>query len=215
MKKKWPGAEQFVPATRSLRTLRDAAQGCRGCDLYEQATQTVFGDGRARAKLMIVGETPGDIEDREGKTFVGPAGKLLMQIFEELGVSRSDFYLTNAVKHFKFVLEPRGKRRIHSRPLQSEITACRPWLEAEIALVRPSVILCLGAVAAQTLMGAKFSVARERGKRFEAASGASLLASYHPAAVLRAPDPETRAALRAELRGDVAKALRLARRPPS
>ena len=209
MKKKWPGAERFVPPTRSLKTLREAARSCKGCDLYKDATQTVFGDGRARARLMVVGETPGDIEDRAGKTFVGPAGKLLMQIFDELGLSRGEVYLTNAVKHFKFVLEPRGKRRIHSKPLQSEISACRPWLEAEISRVRPSVILCLGAVAAQTLMGTGFSVVRDRGKRFDSDTGASVIASYHPAAVLRAPDPEARAAMRAELRADLKKAVRL------
>lgn len=184
-------AAPFVPAKMQLPVLRAAAGKCRGCDLYCNATQVVFGEGPGTASVMFVGEQPGDQEDLAGKPFVGPSGKLLDQALEEVGIDRKEVYVTNAVKHFKF--ETRGKRRIHSKPNAREMSACRPWLEAEIATVRPKLIVCLGATAAQSLMGKEFRITNDRGKVFAETQWApGLVATNHPSAILRAPDPQAR-----------------------
>ncbi|PYL32315.1 MAG: uracil-DNA glycosylase, partial [Verrucomicrobia bacterium] len=161
------GTEEYAhpaqpPDTSSLVALRDAARECKACHLYKRATQTVFGEGPKDAAIMLVGEQPGDYEDQEGNPFVGPAGKIMDQALEEAGIDRKEVYVTNAVKHFKW--EPRGKRRIHQKPNSREIAACRPWLEAELRLVKPKLLVCLGATAAQTVFGPSFRVTRERGK---------------------------------------------------
>ena len=186
----YPGAGGFVPRDANLDSLRSAATGCEGCDLYRNATQTVFGEGNAHALVMLVGEQPGDREDVEGHPFVGPAGRLLDRALEEAGIDRRRVYVTNAVKHFKY--EPRGKRRIHKKPSAGEVAACRPWLEAEIAAVRPRVIALLGATAAQALLGAAFRVSRERGRVMERGDGSYSVATVHPSSILRAPDEDTR-----------------------
>src|SRR5213076_3563618 len=151
-----------VPDQPTLPALRESAAGCRACDLYKSGTQTVFGEGAEHAQVMFVGEQPGDREDREGKPFVGPAGRVLDEALEEAGIDRTKAYVTNVVKHFKW--QARGKRRIHAKPAWSEIAACRPWLEAELTVVKPQVLVCLGATAAQALLGRSFRVTRERGK---------------------------------------------------
>src|SRR5438034_3956006 len=183
-------AAPFVPKTTSLRTLGSAVQGCRGCDLYKNATQAVFGEGPKAARVMFVGEQPGDQEDKAGKPFVGPAGMMLDRALEKAGIDRSEVYVTNAVKHFKF--EPRGKRRIHSKPSAREVKACRPWLEAEIKVVQPQMIVCLGATAAQSLMGSAFRLTQHRGEALHTPWAPWLLATNHPSAVLRMPDAELR-----------------------
>jgi uracil-DNA glycosylase len=180
----------LIPDRPSARRLREAAAGCRGCGLYRNATQTVFGEGRARAEVMLVGEQPGDQEDRRGKPFVGPAGRELDRALEEAGIDRDQVYVTNVVKHFKFT--PRGKRRIHKKPNAEEIAACRPWLEAEVAVVRPSLIVALGATAAQALLGRGFRITRQRGEFFPSDLGPEITATVHPSAVIRAPDEERR-----------------------
>ncbi len=174
----------FVPNEHTLPVLREALPRCEGCDLYKPATQAVFGAGLAHAPLMLVGEQPGDVEDRQGEPFVGPAGKVLDQIFEELNFQRGEVYVTNAVKHFKFV--ERGKRRIHDSPNLREIAACRPWLLAELDAVQPRVVVCLGASAAKSLLGAKFALMKERGKLVESPYAKQVVATIHPSAVLRA-----------------------------
>jgi uracil-DNA glycosylase family protein len=181
----------FVPVG-SLAALREAAAGCRACPLWRPATQTVFGRGPARAKAMLIGEQPGAQEDLAGEPFVGPAGQLLDKALAEAGVPRRALYLTNAVKHFKF--EPRGKTRLHKRASASEQAACRPWLAAELARVRPPLLVCLGAMAAQAVLGADFRVTLERGRWFEVGSSQRALATWHPSAILRAPDDERRRA---------------------
>ncbi len=183
-------AAPFVPKTTSIGVLDQAAQKCRGCDLYKHATQAVFGEGPKRARMMFVGEQPGDQEDLQGHPFVGPAGALLDKALEEAGIPRTKVFLTNAVKHFKW--EPRGKRRIHKKPRVSEIKACRPWLEAELRAVKPAVIVCLGATAAQSVMGPQFKLMQNRGKVLASPLGQPVLATIHPSAVLRAPDAEGR-----------------------
>jgi DNA polymerase len=170
--------------------VRTAARDCRACDLWKTGTQTVFGEGPSRATLMLVGEQPGDQEDLSGHPFVGPAGKLLDKALVDAGIDRSDVYVTNVVKHFKW--EPRGKRRIHKKPRVSEIAACRPWLDTEIALVRPKAIVCLGATAAQALLGAAFKVTAQRGTFVESPLAPLVLATVHPSSLLRAPDADTR-----------------------
>ena len=188
-------ATPFLPAepTPSLDQLREAARRCRACDLFLTGTQTVFGEGPARAEVMMVGEQPGDQEDRAGQPFVGPAGRVLDEALEEVGIDRSRVYVTNVVKHFKWVA--RGKRRIHSKPNAREIRACRPWLEAELADVQPRVVVALGATAAQALLGASFRVTQQRGKPLEDTGLAPyVVATVHPASILRAPDPESREA---------------------
>jgi DNA polymerase len=183
-------AAEFLPAHRDLPSLRKAAAGCRGCPLYQHATQTVFGAGNPRARLMLVGEQPGDREDIEGKPFVGPAGLLLDDCLHEAGIDRDDVYITNAVKHFKW--EPRGKRRIHKKPSAREIAACRPWFDAEVEAVEPALIVCLGATAAQALLGRSFRVTQNRGKALAVPGMPPVLATVHPSSILRAPDEESR-----------------------
>ena len=183
-------AAQYLPERRSLATLREAARECRGCPLWRTGTQTVFGEGRTQARLVLVGEQPGDREDESGRPFVGPAGRLLDEALAEAGIERAETYLTNAVKHFKW--EPRGKRRIHQKPNASEIAACRPWLEAELAVVRPRVLVCLGATAAQALLGRSVRVTRDRGRPLESPLAEVALATVHPSSILRAPDAAAR-----------------------
>jgi DNA polymerase len=176
----------------TLKGVREAAKDCRACDLWKHATQTVFGEGPQKAALMLIGEQPGDAEDLAGHPFVGPAGQLLDRALADAGIDRDAVYLTNVVKHFKF--EPRGKRRIHKKPRASEIGACRPWLDAEIALVKPRVIVCLGATAAQALLGRQFKVTASRGVFVPSPLAPRLLATVHPSSILRAPDDEARRA---------------------
>ena len=186
-------ATPFLPPDqeRTLDVLREAARSCRACDLFFSGTQTVFGEGPERADVMMIGEQPGDMEDRAGQPFVGPAGRVLDEALDEVGIDRSRVYVTNVVKHFKWVA--RGKRRIHSKPNAREIRACRPWLDAEMEDVQPRVVVLLGATAAQALLGGKFRVTQERGKPLEDTSLAPyVVATVHPASILRAPDPETR-----------------------
>jgi DNA polymerase len=180
----------LLPARQTLATVRGAAAGCQACDLYLRGTQTVFGEGPSRAKIMLVGEQPGDAEDTAGHPFVGPAGKLLDRALEDAGIDRREVYLTNVVKHFKW--EPRGKRRIHAKPNASEVAACRPWLETEIALVKPRVLVCLGATAAQALLGRSFRVSTERGERVPSGLAPIVMATVHPSSILRAPDEAAR-----------------------
>jgi len=180
----------LFPAYPSLSAAREASKGCRACDLWQRGTQTVFGEGAAHARVMFVGEQPGDKEDLEGRPFVGPAGSLLDKALVEAGVDRKQTYVTNAVKHFKW--EPRGKRRIHKKPNSAEIAACRRWLDTEIDLVKPEVIVCLGATAAQALLGKAFRVTQQRGKLLPFESGRQVLATVHPSSILRAPDEEAR-----------------------
>src|SRR5688572_3105680 len=183
-------ANDLIPPRPTLSSLKTAAADCKACDLWKKGTQTVFGEGSRRARVMFVGEQPGNEEDLTGKPFVGPAGRLFDTALEEAGIDRKQTYVTNVVKHFKW--EPRGKRRIHKKPNAQEIAACRPWLEAEIALIKPRVIVALGATAAQALMGAKFRVTKERGKFFESTLAPFVMATVHPSSILRAPDDETR-----------------------
>ena len=179
-------AAAYLPDKRTLPALRDAAAVCHGCELWREATQTVFGEGGAKADVMFVGEQPGDQEDREGAPFVGPAGRMLDKALEEVRIDRSQVYVTNAVKHFKW--QPRGKRRIHQKPNWAEMTACRPWLEAEIDVVRPRVLVALGATAAQTLLGRQFRVTKQRGEPVDSPLAEIVLATIHPSAILRAED---------------------------
>ena len=188
------GAADFVPPDPTLETARDAARGCKGCHLWRVGTQTVFGEGAAGAAVMLVGEQPGDREDEQGRPFVGPAGQLLDGALDDAGIDRTRTYVTNAVKHFKW--EPKGKRRIHQKPNWSEQTACRPWLETEIALVRPRAIVCLGATAAQTLLGRDFRVTQMRGELVESELAQFVTATIHPSAILRQRDDELRRAER-------------------
>jgi uracil-DNA glycosylase family protein len=186
-------AFSYIPDTKALPRLRSAAADCRGCDLYRDAEQTVFGAGPKTASAMFVGEQPGDKEDQEGAPFVGPAGHLLDRALADVGVDRDDVYLTNAVKHFKFVPAERGKRRIHKKPSRGEVLACRPWLLSELNAVRPELVVFLGATAAQSLLGTSFKVTQERGKLVEipediAGRPIAALATVHPSSVLRAPD---------------------------
>jgi uracil-DNA glycosylase len=193
-------AVDYLPERLSLTALREAVPGCRACPLWENATQAVFGEGAARAQLMLVGEQPGDREDREGRPFVGPAGRLLDEALDEAGIDREQAYVTNVVKHFKW--QARGKRRIHAKPAWSEIAACRPWLDAELSVVKPQVLVCLGATAAQALLGRSFRVTRERGKPIDSELAPNVLATIHPSAILRA-DPETRELERAAFVDDL------------
>ncbi|HZO61179.1 MAG TPA: UdgX family uracil-DNA binding protein [Solirubrobacterales bacterium] len=175
-----------------LEKLREEAAGCRACDLWKTGTQTVFGEGRERAEVMMVGEQPGDREDVEGRPFVGPAGRVLDQALEQVGIDRDLVYLTNVVKHFKW--RPRGKRRIHQKPNAEEIRACRPWLDRELEAVEPRVLVCLGSVAAQALLGRQFRVTRERGRFVESPLADRVIATVHPSSILRTPDEEAREA---------------------
>jgi DNA polymerase len=179
---------ELIPADPDLEQLRDIAQGCIGCDLYLRGTQTVFGEGARKADVMLVGEQPGDQEDRKGRPFVGPAGRVLDDALEQAGIDRRRAYVTNVVKHFKW--EARGKRRIHKKPNASEIMACRPWLDAEIEVVRPRALVCLGATAAQALLGKDFRVSRSRGEPVESELAPLVMATVHPSSILRGPEEE-------------------------
>jgi DNA polymerase len=181
---------QPPPRPRSVAELREAAAGCRACDLWENATQTVFGEGSSGARIMLVGEQPGDKEDIEGKPFVGPAGRLLDDGLEAAGIDRSRVYLTNAVKHFRFTR--RGKRRLHEKPNAQQIRACKPWLEAEVAFVKPHLVVLLGATAAQAVMGPAFRVSKQRGQVMSSPLGVPILATVHPSSILRATDDASR-----------------------
>jgi uracil-DNA glycosylase len=181
-----------IPAHTSPQNLCRAASACHACDLWKNATQTVFGEGSADATVMLVGEQPGDQEDRQGRPFVGPAGKLLDQALTEAGIDRTEVYVTNVVKHFKWSAAERGKRRIHKKPRASEIEACRPWLDAELEAVQPEVLVCLGASAAQALLGRNFRVTRDRGKLIESPLAPHVIATVHPSSILRAPDDQAR-----------------------
>jgi DNA polymerase len=184
-------ARDLIPDQADLDALRKAAAGCTACDLYRDATQTVFGEGSPDAEVMLVGEQPGDGEDKAGRPFVGPAGRLLDRALEEAGIDRELAYVTNVVKHFKF--ERRGKVRLHKKPNAEEIRACLPWLEAELAVVRPRVLVALGATAAQALLGSSFRVSRQRGEFVDSDLAPRVLATVHPSSILRAPDDEARA----------------------
>jgi uracil-DNA glycosylase len=199
-------AAPLVPPRPSLSSLRRAAAGCRACPLWKRATQTVFGEGPVHAKVFFVGEQPGDREDLEGRPFVGPAGRLLDACLQEAGLDRKQIYLTNVVKHFKW--EPRGKKRIHQKPNALEIAACRPWLDAEIAVVKPKALVCLGATAAQALFGPSFRVTKSRGRIFSSPLAPLASATVHPSSILRAPDSQTR---RLETRRFVEDLARVAR----
>lgn len=185
-------ADRLIGGRTSLDELRRAARGCKACDLWKNATQTVFGEGRSKATIMFVGEQPGDQEDVAGHPFVGPAGRILDEALREAGIERDEIYVTNAVKHFKWSQGERGKRRIHKKPRYSEINACRPWLDAELNVVRPKVLVCLGATAAQALLGREFSVSRQRGELVDSPLAPCVVATVHPSSILRAPDSETR-----------------------
>jgi uracil-DNA glycosylase len=191
MPRKPPAPESTLfPLHAGLDELAQSAKGCKACDLWKLGTQTVFGEGTPSAKVMLVGEQPGNQEDLEGKPFVGPAGKLLDAALLDAGIDRKKVYVTNAVKHFKW--EPRGKRRIHKKPNAAEIVACRPWLDGEIAALQPQVIVCLGATAAQALLGREFRVTQHRGEFVKSPLAPFVMATVHPSSILRAPDEETR-----------------------
>ena len=183
-------AAELIPPGASLDELSAAAGGCKACDLWASGTQTVFGEGGQKADVMLVGEQPGDQEDRAGRPFVGPAGKLLDKALADAGIDRREVYVTNVVKHFKW--EARGKRRIHKKPNAAEVAACRPWLEAEVDVVKPKVIVCLGATAAQALLGSSFRVTKDRGRFLESPLAPAVTATVHPSSILRAPDEESR-----------------------
>ena len=179
-------AADYLPERLSLSSLREAAAVCRGCELWRTATQTVFGEGPANAAVVFVGEQPGDQEDQQGQPFVGPAGRLFDKALEDVGIDRTQVYVTNAVKHFKW--QPRGKRRIHQKPNWSELTACKPWLDAELAVVKPRVLVALGATAGQALLGRQFRVTKQRGELLDSPLAEYVLATIHPSAILRAED---------------------------
>jgi DNA polymerase len=198
----------FETEYSSLKAVREAAAHCTACDLYKNATQTVFGEGSPQAEIIFVGEQPGDQEDLAGKPFVGPAGRLLDKALEEAGIDRKLAYVTNVVKHFKW--QPRGKRRIHQKPNAAEIAACRPWLDAELALVKPKVLVCLGATAAQALIGRQFRVSKDRGVPVESDLAPVVMATVHPSSILRSDDREAEMAMFVEDLRRVAEALRAA-----
>ena len=183
-------AEELIPESATLAAVVEASKGCRACRLWERGTQTVFGEGQQGAELLMVGEQPGDKEDLEGRPFVGPAGKLLDRALEEAGIDRDKVYITNVVKHFKWT--PKGKKRIHKKPAADEIAACRPWLRAEVQLVKPKVVVCLGATAAQALIGRTFRVTQSRGQFLPSELAPVITATVHPSSILRAPDEESR-----------------------
>jgi uracil-DNA glycosylase family protein len=202
-------AAPLVPETRSLEKLREAAAGCQACDLWKTGTQTVFGEGAATAEIVFVGEQPGDKEDLAGRPFVGPAGRVLDDALEAAGIDRSLAYVTNAVKHFKWTA--RGKRRIHQKPNWSEMTACRPWLDAELAAIKPKVLVALGATAAQALLGREFRVTKQRGVPVESHLAPHVVATVHPSSILRQETEEARAAAMADLVADLEVVARLLR----
>jgi uracil-DNA glycosylase len=194
-------AAPLVPETSSLTTLRKAAAGCKACDLWKTGTQTVFGEGAREAEILFVGEQPGDQEDQQGKPFVGPAGRVLDEGLEEAGIDRALAYVTNVVKHFKW--EPRGKRRIHAKPNWAEIAACRPWLDAELEVVKPRVLVCLGATAAQALLGRQFRVTKQRGVPVESDLAPHVIATVHPSSILRQDTEDARKAAMADFVADL------------
>src|SRR5581483_7350012 len=208
----FPTAAPFLPERLTLPNLQRAAAECRGCDLWKNATQTVFGEGPSKALVMFVGEQPGDSEDRQGHPFIGPAGRLLDEVLAEVGIDRSEVYVTNVVKHFKWEAAQRGKRRIHKKPRHSEIEACRPWLDAELQVVRPAVVVCLGASAAQALLGKGFRVTRDRGTLIKSDLAPHAMATAHPASILRAPDSDAREQGRRALVHDLKKVAALIKR---
>ena len=186
MTERQTSAADFLPARRTLKSLREAARSCEGCDLYRNATQTVFGEGSTQARLVLIGEQPGDMEDRQGRPFVGPAGRLLDKALTEAGIQRQDVYVTNAVKHFRWI--QRGKRRMHQRPVLRQVISCKPWLRAELAVVQPQLVVCLGATAAQAMLGRVVRITKERGKFLNDESGRIILVTIHPSAILRQRD---------------------------
>jgi uracil-DNA glycosylase len=200
----------LVPAAPDLAILRKAAATCKACNLWKRGTQTVFGEGRQHARVVMVGEQPGDKEDLQGRPFVGPAGAVLDKALAAAGIDREDVYVTNIVKHFKW--EPRGKKRIHKKPNAIEISACRPWLDAEVEVVRPEVIVLLGATAAQELLGRSFLVTRNRGQWIQSQFAADVMATVHPSSILRAPDDDARHAAMSEFVGDLKKVAERIRR---
>jgi uracil-DNA glycosylase len=208
-----PGAGAFLPERPTLKRLREAAAGCRGCGLWRDATQTVFGEGLKRARIMLVGEMPGDREDLAGRPFVGPAGRELDRGLEAAGIDRRDAYVTNVVKHFKFT--PKGKRRIHQRPRQQEVAACHPWLQAELDQVRPEALVLLGSTAAKALLGSAFTLTRHRGELLDSGLAPIVGATVHPSSIIRAPDDESRHLARHDFTEDlrVVAAAIAARRP--
>jgi uracil-DNA glycosylase len=201
-------AAPLIPDRPSLKKLREAAAGCKACPLWKTGTQTVFGEGSASAEVVFVGEQPGDQEDLAGKPFVGPAGRLLDTALEEAGIDRKRAYVTNVVKHFKW--QPRGKRRIHQKPNSAEVAACRPWLDAELSMLKPKVLVCLGATAAQALLGRQFRVSKDRGVRVESELATVVMATVHPSSILRSDDREQEMAMFVEDLRRVAEALRAA-----
>jgi len=207
MREAFRGAAEWVPQRPTLPSLRAAVQSCHGCDLYRYATQAVLGEGPRKARMILIGEQPGNDEDIKGHPFVGPAGRILDRALADAAVRRDDVYVTNAVKHFKF--EERGKRRLQKKPRMPEITACRPWLEAEIKAIKPEVLVCLGATASQTIFGSAFRLTKQRGVPLEHAWAAHVLATIHPSAILRAPDEESRHAEYARFVDDLKAAARL------
>ena len=212
---KFPTANAFLPTRVTIPNLQRAAAECKGCDLWKNATQTVFGEGPSKALVMFVGEQPGDYEDRKGHPFIGPAGRLLDEVLIEVGIDRTEVYVTNVVKHFKWEAAQRGKRRIHKKPRHSEIEACRPWLDAELKAVQPKVLVCLGASAAQGLLGTSFRVTRERGKLIPSDLAPYVMATTHPSSILRAPDSHERARQRAEFVRDLKKIADLLKSNPA
>ena len=198
-------AASYIPERPTLEKVRDASMGCKACWLWTLGTQTVFGEGPRQATVMFVGEQPGDQEDKAGRPFVGPAGKLLDRGLDEAGIDRKTVYVTNAVKHFKWERSERGNRRIHKKPNDAEIRACRPWLDSEIALVRPQVIIALGATASQALLGKQFRVTKDRGKPITSPLAEAVFATVHPSSVLRAPDEAARALAEREFIADLKK----------
>jgi len=201
-----PSAYEFIPPNPTIPRLWQAAQGCRACDLYKLGTQAVLGEGPRQAAILLIGEQPGDQEDLAGRPFVGPAGRVLDEALAEVGIPRKEVFVTNAVKHFKW--EPRGKRRIHQKPTLGEVKACRPWLETEFAIVQPQGIVCLGATAAQSLLGAQFRITRDRGRFFDSEWASWITATIHPSAILRMPDRETREEARLLFLEDLRKVLK-------
>jgi DNA polymerase len=203
IKERFSTAAPLILPRATLSRLRKAAAQCRACPLWKTGTQTVFGEGSSQARVLFVGEQPGNDEDLQGRPFVGPAGKLLDRALEEAGIDRTEVYVTNVVKHFKW--ESRGKRRIHKKPNAREIAACRPWLDAELEVTRPTVLVCLGATAAQALLGKEFRVSRQRGELIPSELAPYVLATVHPSSILRAPDDESRRAAREEFVKDLKK----------
>ena len=202
-------AASLIPPRPTIKKLQEAARDCRACPLWKTGTQTVFGEGSRRAEVIFVGEQPGNDEDLAGKPFVGPAGKLLDKALAEAGIDRDEVYVTNAVKHFKW--EPKGKRRLHKKPSGREIAACRPWLDAELEVLKPKVLVCLGATAAQALLGKEFRVSRRRGEFVESVLAGRVMATVHPSSILRAPNEETRHAEMARFIADLKKVAKVIR----